>query len=87
MTALPVAKITLNRKGGASATAAAKDYDSLYLSDTNRDPYTSTPVTAAQSSELTSLANGTGATLQMFSDKSDIATLGNFGNEGTVPSR
>lgn len=84
MTALPVAKITLNRKVGASATAGAKDYNSLYLSDTNRDPYTSTPVTALQSSELTSLTAGTDATLRMFSDKSDIATLGNFGTEGTL---
>lgn len=84
MTSLPVAKITLTRSDGATKTPSANDYNSLYLSDTNRDPYTNTAVTSGQSSELTALADGSGASLTMFSDKHDIATLGAFGTEGTL---
>ncbi len=84
MKTVPVARITLTRDASTTTSAAAKDYDSLYLSDTNRDPYTATPLTSAQSSELTGLAAGSGATLQMFSDTSDITKLGAFGTEGTL---
>lgn len=52
--------------------------------DTNRDPYTATRVSAEQVSELSGLADGSGATLQFYSDATSRKTLGDFGVEGTL---
>ena len=49
MSQMPVAKVTLAKD--SSATTA--DYASLYLSDTNRAPYTSAPLTTTQTGALT----------------------------------
>jgi hypothetical protein len=56
----------------------------LFLSDTNRAPYTSASVTAAQKTALTSLAASSPATLSILSDKKDMTTLGDFGIQGTL---
>lgn len=80
MTELPVARITLAQ----DSSAQTDDYASLFLSDTNRSPYTSAPLTATQTSALTALADDSPATLSILSDTKDMTTLGDFGNEGTL---
>jgi hypothetical protein len=77
---VPVARITLSRPAITSSTDAA----SLFLSDTNRSPYSGTKVTAAQEAELSGLATGSGATLQFYEDAASRKTLGDFGIEGTL---
>jgi len=80
MKTLPVARITLARTASTSSTDAA----SLFLSDTNRSPYSGRKVTAGQISELSGLASGSGATLQFYEDAVSRRTLGDFGIEGTL---
>lgn len=80
MRTLPVARITLAKQ----AATSSPDFGSLFLSDTNRSPYATTKVTAQQVSELSALADGSGATLQFFSDAASRKTLGDFGVEGTL---
>jgi hypothetical protein len=80
MKKLPVARITL----GKQATTSSPDFGSLFRSDTNRDPHTATRVSAEQVSELSGLADGSGATLQFYSDATSRKTLGDFGVEGTL---
>lgn len=79
MSALPVARITLAKDSSATTT----DYTSLFLSDTNRAPYTAARITKAQTDALTSLAASSPATLSILTDKKDMTTLGNFAIEGT----
>ncbi|CAN5174253.1 nitroreductase family protein [soil metagenome] len=80
MRELPVARITLAR----DPSAVTDDYDSLFLSDTNRSPYTEAKLAPAQTAALTALAADSPATLSILSDKHDMTTLGAFGNEGTL---
>jgi hypothetical protein len=63
MSQLPVARVTLAKD--SSATTA--DYASLFLSDTNRAPYTAAPLTPAQTGALTALADSSPATLSILS--------------------
>jgi len=79
MSQMPVAKVTLAKD--SSATTA--DYASLYLSDTNRAPYTSAPLTTTQTGALTALAGSSPATLSILSDQPDMTALGAFAIEGT----
>lgn len=79
MGSLPVAKITMT-----STAATDVDYDSLYLSDTNRSPYSEVAVTLAQTAELEGLASESGVTLKFYEDPTDIATFRDFGIEGTL---
>jgi len=79
MSQLPVARITLAKD--SSATTA--DYASLYLSDTNRAPYSAAPLTTTQTGALTALADSSPATLSILSGQQDMAALGAFGIEGT----
>lgn len=80
MKRLPVARITLEK----DATATTDDYASLFLSDTNRSPYTSARLTSRQEKGLTALADDSPATLSLLSDSHDRRVLGDFGNEGTL---
>jgi hypothetical protein len=80
MTTLPVAKITLRKDSAAPST----DYQALFLSDTNRNPYSSKRVTADQSAALTALATGSGATLELFQGAADLSTFAAFGRKGTL---
>ncbi|MFJ2370417.1 Acg family FMN-binding oxidoreductase [Microbacterium sp. NPDC087665] len=81
MSELPVAKITLSDRPSASTD----DYDSMFLSDTNRSPYTSAPLTDAQATTLTDLADTSAlATLSVFSDTKNMTTLGDLAIEGTL---
>ncbi len=80
MTNVAVARITLTR----DSALRTRNYDSLYLSDTNRDPYTTKKVTASQTAALESLATGSGASLRMMTSSTDVARLGAFGKEGTL---
>jgi hypothetical protein len=79
MSKLPVAKVTLAKD--SSATTA--DYASLFLSDTNRAPYTAAPLTDAQTGALTALAGSSSATLSILSDPADMSALAAFAIEGT----
>ncbi|MCU1479400.1 MAG: hypothetical protein JWQ19_186 [Subtercola sp.] len=76
----PVAKITLTK----SVSTQSTDFGSLFLSDTNRSPYTPTPVTADQSAALSALATGSGATLSIYDQPKDVAAFAAFGTEGTL---
>ncbi len=80
MDTLPVARITLAKDTGAHTA----DYASLFLSDTNRAPYTSKSVTAAQQAALLAIDPALSAHLQLFTDAKDEKALGNFGIEGTL---
>ena len=80
MSAVPVAKITLSQ----DASATTPDFASLFLSDTNRSPYTDTPLTMDQLTTLTGLADGSGAELQIFTHQVDVDALGDFGVQGTL---
>ncbi|MEA9984870.1 Acg family FMN-binding oxidoreductase [Subtercola sp. RTI3] len=80
MRAVPVAKITLTK----SLSTESTDYGSLFLSDTNRSPYTPAPVTANQSAELSRLAASSGAALTIYDKPKDLAAFAAFGTEGTL---
>ena len=80
MSTLPVAKVTLAR----DVTASTPDFGALFLSDTNRGPYTDAPVTPAQRSSLDALAGDSSATLQLYSDQKDTTAFAEFGVEGTL---
>lgn len=80
MSSLPVAKITLTE----DVAATTPDYAALFLSDTNRSAYTDAPLTDDQQNTLTGLATGSGATLQIFTDESDLTRFGALGVEGTL---
>lgn len=80
MAALPVAKITLTKNPSASAP----DYDSLFLSDTNRSPYTDAALTTEQQAALTGLADRSGASLQLLTGQKDLTTLDELAVQGTL---
>lgn len=80
MSQRPVARVTLVK----DSSVATEDYSSLFLSDTNRAPYTAAPLTVAQTEALTALADDSAAHLSILSDKQDMTTLRAFGVEGTL---
>jgi hypothetical protein len=80
MSALPVARITL--LGDSAATT--EDYASLFLSDTNRSPYTEAPITPEDTVVLTGLTDPSKTTISILSDTPSKTTLGEFGVEGTL---
>ncbi|TFB96778.1 hypothetical protein E3O42_16705 [Cryobacterium adonitolivorans] len=80
MSQRPVARVTLAK----DPSVATEDYSSLFISDTNRAPYTAAPLTRAQTEALTALADNSAARLSILSDKQDMTTLGAFGVEGTL---
>jgi hypothetical protein len=80
MSKLPVAKITLARDSSVSTP----DFNSLFLSDTNRAPYTSAAVTAAQLTALDGLPESSAGTLQVYSDTADKKAFASFGVQGTL---
>lgn len=80
MRTTPVAAITLASSAGITAPNDA----SIYRSDTNRSPYAATEPTAAQQTELTALAAGSGADLRLLSDRADVDRLGALGRQGTT---
>ncbi|MDV8056288.1 MULTISPECIES: Acg family FMN-binding oxidoreductase [unclassified Rhodococcus (in: high G+C Gram-positive bacteria)] len=80
MNDVPVAKVTL----AEDASVVTEDFDSLFLSDTNRAPYSDTPLTATERDALTELATGSGATVEIVTDAENMATLGDFAVEGTL---
>jgi hypothetical protein len=77
---IPVAKVTLTE----DSTASTDDAGSLFLSDTNRAPYQDAPLTTAQLDELAGVGTECGATIQMFSDTENKATLAGFAVVGTL---
>ncbi len=80
MATLPVAKITLAK----DPAVAAPDYAALFLSDTNRSPYTAATLTTGQQRELTGLADGSGASLRILTDQNDLTALGALAVQGTL---
>jgi hypothetical protein len=80
MSRLPVARITLARDPAATTA----DYKSLFLSDTNRSPYTASPLTAGQTKALDAVASSSPASLSLLADSKDMKALGDFGVEGTL---
>ncbi|MDP9026262.1 MAG: hypothetical protein M3N46_01745 [Actinomycetota bacterium] len=80
MSTRPVAKVTLTR----DAKASTADFSSLFLSDTNRGPYTNAPLTPSQGVALDALAGGSSATFQLYSDQKDRTAFAAFGVDGTL---
>jgi hypothetical protein len=80
MSSKPVARVTIAR----DPTVSTQDFASLFLSDSNRAPYSDSALTTRQMTALEQLPSGTSATLQVLSDRKDVATLGAFGTEGTL---
>lgn len=80
MRTVPVARVTLRTK---SASGSA-DYGSLFLSDTNRSPYASTPLTSSQLNTLTGLAGNSGAAMQIVTTIPDRKALGELAVQGTL---
>ena len=80
MSKLPVARITLAK----DSSVKASDYKSLFLSDTNRSPYTATALTSTQTTAVTALAADSSTMLSVLSDEKDMVALGRFGVEGTL---
>ncbi|MGV8874496.1 MAG: Acg family FMN-binding oxidoreductase [Rhodococcus sp. (in: high G+C Gram-positive bacteria)] len=76
----PVAKVALTE----DSSVATDDAGSLFRSDTNRAPYEDTPLTTAQIVELTDSAPESGATIQMFTDAENKATLTELAVIGTL---
>lgn len=77
---VPAARVTI-----AEATPAdAGDYEALFLSDTNRDPYATTPLTIEQRDALTGLASADGPSLELLEDPADLEVLAGFGVRGTT---
>lgn len=79
MRLLPVARITL-RSGGRRGEV---DYGSLFRSDTNRAPYQEEPLSTAQRRTLTTLADGSPATLSLRTEPEDLRRIGELAVEGT----
>ena len=80
MSAVPVARVTLSEDPSASTD----DYAALFMSDTNRSPYTAAPLTDDEITALLALEDAPTTTLELFSDGQDIATLGELAVEGTL---
>ena len=80
MTTHPVARVTLVK----NSSAATSDYAALFLSDTNRSPYSAAPLTSAQTTELAALAGSSPATMSILSDPADLTTIANLGIQGTL---
>ncbi|MFB2580447.1 hypothetical protein ACEXQD_04285 [Herbiconiux sp. P15] len=76
----PVARITLSQDAPSDPT----DYESLFLSDTNRAPYTAAPLTPAETLSLDGLDADSTATLSILADRADKATLGDLAEQGTL---
>ncbi|QHC60966.1 hypothetical protein [Rathayibacter sp. VKM Ac-2760] len=67
----PVARVTLR----VDSPAPSSDHAALFLSDTNRSPYSPTAVTSAQTDELESLVAAGGASLTVFRDDEDVSVI------------
>ena len=80
MTELPAARVTI----AEAAPTKSGDYEALYLSDTNRDPYAATPLTAEQREALAGLAADGGPGLELLEDPADLDALAGFGVRGTT---
>jgi hypothetical protein len=80
MAALPAARVSMVK----APPAPAGDYDSLFLADTNRDPYTAAQLTAAQRSALTALAAERGPSLQLLDGREDREWLAEHAVRGTT---
>ncbi|RJT88246.1 hypothetical protein D6T64_11420 [Cryobacterium melibiosiphilum] len=84
MTERPVARLVLNSDEPGTGDALAADFDSLFLSDTNRSPYSDETLSADQVSAFSDTAGASVARLDLFTEAADVATLGAFGVQGTT---
>lgn len=80
MSTLPAARVTLIE----APQGSVGDYESLFLSDTNRDPYAATQLTAGQRDELTNLAAEGGPSLQLLEGQQDRDWLAEHAVRGTT---
>lgn len=80
MSDTPVARVTI----APDSSATTDDYAALFLSDTNRAPYSDAPLTAEQQAGMLALAQGSGAVLSIEADEPSMTTLGDLANAGTV---
>lgn len=79
MSAIPVARVTMTE----DATLITPDHASLFLSDTNRSPYTDMALSTAEVDALTGLAVDSGASMEVMTGTEDLTILGNLAIEGT----
>ncbi|MEP6479740.1 MAG: hypothetical protein ABJB03_10135 [Rhodoglobus sp.] len=80
MATTPVARITLS----SAAPNPQPTYDSLFKSDTNRAPYAATVLTPQQLASFAGLDHGLHASLSVVTSPADLASLGQFGIDGTT---
>ncbi|MEO7426086.1 MAG: hypothetical protein ABI036_12935 [Fibrobacteria bacterium] len=76
---LPVAKITLAK----TKPIATPLYDCLFLADTNRSPYLSTPLTEEQVRQIIGIHSDSIVTLSLYQSQEDLKKLGGYANAGT----
>lgn len=80
MSTLPAARVTIAQ----AAPGQAEDYEALFRSDTNRDPYAPDSLTPAQRDALTGLADTAGPTFELLEAPADLEVLAGFGLRGTT---
>ncbi len=80
MSELPAARVTLE----PAAPTTGGDYDALFLSDTNRDPYAAAALTGEQRAALLGLPAENGVTLELREGAADRDVLGAFALRGTT---
>lgn len=87
MRVLPVARIDLNTEPNTEASGPAvepADFASLFLSDTNRSPYSDASLTRAQVNALAETTGASVADLDLFTEAADVASFGSFGVQGST---
>ena len=80
MAALPAARVSMVE----APAGPGGDYESLFRSDTNRDPYAATQLTAEQRDALTALATQDGPSLEVLDDRDDRERLADLAVRGTT---
>lgn len=92
MTTRPVARIVLNGIDAANPDTAnpdtaapnSSDFDALFLSDTNRSPYTEKALTTREVTALADTADASAADLRLLTKTDDVATMSAFGVQGST---
>lgn len=79
MAEVPAARVTITQV----VPKQDGEYEALFRSDTNRDPYAPDRLTPAQRDALAGLAT-TGATFELLEDPADLEILAGFGVRGTT---
>ncbi|WP_100486393.1 Acg family FMN-binding oxidoreductase [Sporolactobacillus pectinivorans] len=80
MNTKPVAKITLEK----AAPQFSPLLSTLYLPDTNRDPYKPAKLTEKQITQLEQLSKDPALSVKLYQDKANVSRLGDYAMQGAV---